>query len=266
MPPVSRIIAFGGGGYYTRTISISSIQYNYNLNTAMLSLGWDGVAPVKAYLNVTDTISSTSTSTYSLTISGFPASSQIYLSVGASAYVVGRGGNGGGVWSNPTNGEPGGPALYIRNTTIITNLGIIGGGGGGGGGGYSRYTAGAQYTGGGGGGGGRGVSNGGIGVQYAGWTPGQNGAAGSIVAAGTGGAGGVEAIYDGEDPPNLIDYLVAGTGGAGGTWGTAGAAGGVGNYLLSQSGGVGGSGGIAIDGVSYVTFATIGTVSGSQIN
>ena len=107
---------------------------------------------------------------------------------------------------------------------------------------------------------------GGIGVQYAGWTPGQNGAAGSIVAAGTGGAGGVEAIYDGEDPPNLIDYLVAGTGGAGGTWGTAGAAGGVGNYLLSQSGGVGGSGGIAIDGVSYVTFATIGTVSGSQIN
>lgn len=273
MPPVSRILALGGSGY-TATININSVTTNINVYSLAVTAGWNSIIPVRAIVNINANVYSTSTATPAVIASGFPTGSRVYINVSSGKYVAGAGGLGGGIWSGPTNGSAGGTAIYTRNTTIITNLGTIGGGGGGGGGGSSNfYNDGGYnnaYNGGPGGGGGAGLGAGGTGVSYAGWAAGNYGAAGTITAGGAGGLATTQNIvaYNEETGElDVVDTIYSGVGGVGGALGTAGSAGtNSGSYSIFYNAASGGAAGSAIDGSSYTTLQTAGTIAGSQIN
>ena len=91
---------------------------------------------------------------------GWP--SGIDLTINNYGYIAGYGGDGGGLFSNGSNG--GDAMLFTLDATLFNASGAIIGGGGGGGGGKNseRYIDGIQYLAGGGGG--------------AGWLPGVGGA------------------------------------------------------------------------------------------
>ena len=207
--------------------TISADVTNYNLRSAAIAAGWDGVAVLDAIVTVASGIvlSANSTSTYGFdTGSGFPAGSTLGLVLGG--YVCGMGGAGD---SGSSGGSAGGPALRAQYAiTIDASGGVIAGGGGGGGG----------YGGGGGGGrSGRTSSAGGGGGAAAG-TFSSGGKGGGTYAGngGTTGPGGDGDIY---------------YGGGGGGWGAKGGNGGW--------GGNGGSGGAAVVGNSYITWINTGT-------
>jgi hypothetical protein len=273
MPPVSRILSLGGGGY-TALITISSATAGVNVYSLAVSAGWNAIIPVRAIVNINDNVYSTTTATAAFIASGLPTGSKVFINIAAGKYIAGAGGLGGGIWSGPTNGSPGGTALYTRNTTFITNLGTIGGGGGGGGAGSSNYYNDGgynnAYNGGGGGGGGAGLGTGGTGTVYAGWAAGNYGATGTINAGGAGGLASVQDIvaYDEETGlTTVIDQIYSGVGGAGGALGAAGTTpSNSGSYSIFYNAAAGGAAGSAIDGSSYVTLQTAGTISGAQIN
>ena len=154
-----------------------------------------------------------------------------------SGYIVGAGGYGG---QEGGHGGGGGPALLVQGaTTILYNVGVIGGGGGGGGAGigYEDCQKPRAYNGGGGGGGGAGYVGGAGGGGQAGTgngTQGSNGTNGSIFGGGNPGGG----------------YVA---GGAGGNLGQSG---------QDSSNGAGGPG-AAIQGIGYVQIAQAGTILGS---
>ena len=275
MPTVSRLIAFGSQGFYNRNITLSTIQQNYNLYNDVVALGgWDLITPVNIRLTLNASCYSLNTGIPALSISGFPTFSKIFLTVSSSYYIAGSGGLGGGLWYTLSDGSPGGTGLYTRNTTFIYNSGTIGGGGGGGGQGRSIFEVSYNnYMGGGGGGGGASYGSPGDGMNFAGWTPGASGAGGGLAAGGGGGAGGYAQAWDNTDPANpvLVYDIQAGAGGAGGALGVAGSTGGQG-YLTAgglyvwTAATIGGAAGYSIDGASYCTFTTAGTIAGAQVN
>lgn len=219
----------GAAGAFPADIIISANTLDFNVNTALSALGWDGQSPFKANIivNAGVAVGASSTASYAFdTGTVFPSGSEINLINNGT--ISGRGGNGGGA-GRSYGGDPGGPGLIARNAIGITNNGVIQGGGGGGG---SRPDLGW-----GGGGGGAGYP-GGTGGTGGGYDDGQgpNGRTGTLTAGGIGG------------------YYY---GGAGGSPGASGAS------SATMGPQPGGSGGLAITGNNKISWTTIGTTYGS---
>ena len=225
-----------------------------NLRELCDQLGYSGTrtARVRARLDVPSgssiaLIGSSSTSTAALTTGVFPAGSVVQLTIGAGAFICGRGGDGGipflpvgagGV--DGTDGSPGGPAMLVQCDTALVNYGKIQGGGGGGGGGFAGSSI---KCGGGGGGAGYTISSGG---QT------QDGDAGS------GGSGGVQA------PGFGGKSSAASSSGDGAVGGGAGQAGG---DLLpwSYNGGAAGPA-IQVDSSFTLTKVITGSIAGAEVS
>lgn len=219
----------GAAGAFPASIIISANTVNFNINTALIALGWDGLSPFKAsvVVNAGVAVGSSTTSAYAFdTGTVFPQGSEITLINNGT--ITGRGGDGGGA-GRAYAGDPGGPALIARTAITITNNGVIQGGGGGGG---SRPDLGW-----GGGGGGAGY-------------PG-----------GTGGIGG--GYDDGQGPNGRVGTLSAG--GIGGYYygGAGGDPGASGNSSATIGPQPGGAGGLAVMGNSNIAWNVIGTTYGS---
>ena len=238
-----------------KKVDVTSSTQNININTLMGSPSY----PLTAVVNISGslTIGSSSTSNPAITTSGLPAGSKVFLIIGSGTYVVGKGGVGGsrGPGTSANNiypGTAGGTALYTRVTTYLDNSGTIGGGGGGGGSGGVTYLTGQaydDYTGAGGGGAGNAVGAGGVGTGQCA----SGGASGTLT---TGGAGVAWCSNAGSGEQQVGSY-----GGNGGNLGSAGS-----NGTPYQTHNVGGAAGYAIDGVSYITKKTAGTITGSEVN
>jgi hypothetical protein len=225
--------------------TISSNQTNANLRTLALNAGWNGASNVVATIGSGIQITSTSTGTPALTISGsFPGG----VSLTNNGFIIGRGGNGGGGgsgYSSGANGGGGGTALSVSSPVSINNAGTIGGGGGGGGGSLGLYS-GNQAP---GGGGGAGFGAAGACNGCGGRPMDRNSSAGGLTTAGLGG------LYGNE---------------RGGNGGGLGASGGQGTgeqngydpgYTTGASSG--GSGGSAVTGNSNITWTAFGTRTGA---
>jgi len=259
---------FASGFTYSETISVAVDRYN--VAAKAITAGWDGSTPLNANITIAANVYSSIQSTPAFICPELPATSQINIQINANRGIIGKGGNagvGGTNSSSPTVGTDGGTALYTRYNLTINNLGVIAGGGGGGGGGaWNRVTttesvcivtsegdtictdeAITRNHGGGGGGGGSGFTGGqGSGGAGGGGTSGytgSSGAAGTNTAGGNGGGGGP----------------LAGDGGNGGARGQDGQSG---QSTDDQAGRVGGVSGFAINGNSYITWTTVGTLLG----
>jgi len=265
----AKAYGFGAGGAFR--VTISSNQTDLNLRTYLVTSGWNEISQPVVTIDTGIYISSSSTATPALTISGsFPAG--VYLI--NSGFIVGKGGDGGGGGTAFFSGSPGSPggagglalSVSVSNTTIDNAAGTIGGGGGGAGGGGAQAAnvfASSQGWGGGGGGGGRsGVSSssggggGGTGASASRFA--QSGNPGTTSGGGTGGLGAAA-----PDPS-----FCGGTGGTGGTWGSAGSSGGNGASpgqpsFERTSPGAGGAAGAAITGNSNITWIAFGIRLGS---
>jgi hypothetical protein len=238
----------------TRTITIDSSVNNFNLRTVHDTIypavtGSETPAiQIKCIINSGAIIGSSSTSVPAFDVGSWPGT--VDITIQSSGLIQGAGGGGGRGFSTAAGeaGSAGGPAFYTRYAIDLNNAGSIwGGGGGGGGGGHRSGFIGPPGSGGGAGGGGGSGTNGGDGGS--GTTGGTtNGSPGT---AENGGAGGIS------PPANT------GHGGAGGNPGSAGSNGAAG---VSTAGGAGGAGGAAVDGTSFVTYVSAGSILGSQIN
>ena len=224
---------------YDFSLTISSNAQQLNLATYASSNGWNGSAPLVITIASGVHITSSSPSTAAISTGSCPAG----LTILNSGNIHGDGGNGGDAtngYGPGGNGEAGGHAILVTNSTSlsVTNNsgGVIAGGGGGGGAGSGRYFGGGmEYFGGAGGGGrcGYGHTTAGGGNSY---ENAQNGGSGSYSSAG--GSGGNNAA-------------------GGGTWGAAGGNG----SAYTWSGGTGGAAGSSVSG-SYTLTANNGTMYG----
>jgi hypothetical protein len=226
--------AYGKSNVFVLTIS--SNQTNVNLRSLAVSSGWDQSLKVVATINGGVYVSSNSTGTPALTVSGsFPGGVELTN----NGFIVGMGGKGGdGGVGNGQSGSAGGLALSVSSAITINNASgtVAGGGGGGGAGGAVDTVCGCTPINipGGGGGGGRSSAA----ANSAGGANG--GGAGTVSSAGAGGSGGAN-------------------GGAGGNWGASGSNGNNGTYAR----GLGGAGGGAVSGNSNITWTAFGTRTGS---
>ena len=263
---ISMSDGYGKANQFAFTISAN--QTNANLRTLAVNAGWNQSSKVVATIASGVTISSNSTGTAALVVSGsFPGGVEL-VNNGA---VTGMGGAGGrGSNSNVANaaGLAGGAAFSASVAITVTNNGSLNGGGGGGGGGGSADNGCDMYgctntTSGSGGGGGRSSpaanSAGGLGGASMGGTNsvcvGNPGNAGTSSAAGTGGAA-------------KVCLLTGGAGGTGGGYGAAGSAGSpgyspYGGTAYPNGGGSGGAGGAAVVGNSNITWVATGTRLGA---
>ena len=202
-----------------------ALSYVFSANTTQTTIttsSLSGYIAGKTDLTITVNsgiyLYSTSTATPALTITGAATGDTITLV--NNGYIMGMGGAstdvGAGMIFNP--GFPGGSAISLGYSIVLTNNSYIGGGGGGG------ANVGNYGSGGGGAGGGKG-GNGGINAGGAGGGPGSPGGNGTVSAGGGGGR------------------IMPGVGGAGGTPGSGGGAGGGGGGTSYQT--AGGSAGIA---------------------
>ncbi len=247
------------------TYTISTNQTNLNLRDGAIAAGWNQSTQLIVVIDSGVYVSSNSTGTPGLTVSGsFPGGVRLTN----NGFIVGMGGAGGNgcnvLISNTgsgTAGSAGGLALSVSAAISITNNGTIGGGGGGGGGGQGRFASDESTTrraGGGGGGGGRSSttnSSGGTGGSASGGSPGSNGNPGTSSAAGTGGAGG---------SLPFTPSASAGAGGGGGGWGASGSTGANGTQGAVVNGPYsGGSAGAAVSGNSNITWVVTGTRLGA---
>jgi hypothetical protein len=230
--------AGGGGGLQDRVIVI-----NANVNNVNLRDMHDSIYPqvtdddvsasppvtLTVLINLGVIVGSANTGNPAFDVGDWPIGFQI--TIANSGRIQGAGGNGGDQSSpGPGQGYPGGTALYTRHNVTVDNDGEIWGGGGGGG--ISGVIIGQFARGGGG----------------AGTVPGQapSQPSGTPPANGTseaGGSGGSVGSLDGGD---------------GGDPGQAGETG--------EAGKTGGAAGNAIDGDSFVTFDTAGSVLGPTVN
>jgi hypothetical protein len=203
-------------------------------------------------------------------VGSLPIGSSVTLSIPADATITGRGGNGGygsnSEGAQSMGGDFGGTGLYTRYALSLTNNGLIGGGGGGGGGAGGRVVYNAAGSGGGGAGGYHESINSNAIIASDG-TTGLSPGANELVPAGVGGIG-AGPRTDGSTSPRASDGTRT-TGGAGSsdvygnrTGGTGGNLGAVGLAVVAA----GGAAGNAIDGHSYITYVTSGTISGGQVN
>lgn len=242
--PTSGVISLNQ--FYGTTAQFSfAISSNYSspqdLRTLALAAGWDGTDYLVATNNAI--ISSNTTSSAALTISGSFPNGVLFVNNG---YVVGMGGRGGAAEGNggTQQGYAGGSALSISSAVSINNAGTLAGGGGGGSSSTSFGWSGTILTGG-GGGGASGLTPAIAGFCYYNSTaqPSQYNASTGMYS--TGGA----------TSPGYISGVVAPQAGYGGSWGSAGGAGGYG----------GGAGGAAVSGNGYVTWVATGTRYGALV-
>ena len=269
--PTAMLLAGGFAFNYV----ISADTANFNVRTAAIAAGWDGIAPLKATVMVNAGVYVYSTSTASPafdTGTPFPSGSTITLINNGYIYGMGGAGATGGrsippspMAETPAAGSSGGPALNAQAAITVVNIGVIagGGGGGGGGGGASRDSGepGWFTSGGGGGGGGQGYNGGALGSGGSaggGGTVaaanGNAGTAGSKTANGTAGSGGASGGGGvGGDGGNGAALGATGSSGTAGTAGADGAAG---------SGSAGGSPGNSVTGNSNITWTVTGTRTG----
>jgi len=245
--------------------TISSNQTNANLRTLAINAGWNQSSKVVATISSGVYVSSNSTGTPALTVSGsFPGGVELVN----NGYIIGMGGNGGSGsmygCANASSGSSGGLALSVSTSISITNNNTIGGGGGGGVGGGGRWASNdccSFSAGGGGGGGGRSgaASNSSGGARgYCTFgdikSYGSDGGSGTVSSAGSGGGGG----YIADQP------LAGGAGGSGGSWGSSGGSGGTGyGGNISLPAGGGGGGGSAVSGNGYISWVATGARYGS---
>ena len=265
--PTAMLLAGGFAFNYV----ISADTANFNVRTAAIAAGWDGIAPLKATVMVNAGVYVYSTSTASPafdTGTPFPSGSTITLINNGYIYGMGGAGATGGrsippspMAETPAAGSSGGPALNAQAAITVVNIGVIagGGGGGGGGGGAYRDSGGWFNSGGGGGGGGQGYNGGALGSGGSTGGGGYNadgnaGTAGSKTANGTAGSGG--ASGGGEVGGDGGNGAALGATGSSGTAGTAGAGGAAG------SGSAGGSPGNSVTGNSNITWTVTGTRTG----
>ena len=247
MPQLSRtgsrnITSFGRGKGFVFQATIAADVNNYNLRTAAVAAGWNGVLPLVARVTINSSVvvGSANTASYAFDTgtTAYPTGSRLFLTV--NGYIIGAGGNGasGNGAANLRPGDPAGPALRVNHGTFLTNNNIIGGGGGGSG----REGYGGSNGGAGAGGAGRiaGVSVG------SGATTAKNG---SLLVGGTTGYGVINGRTTQPDPNQYA------------TWGsTLGQDGNVGGY-----GGLGGTGGNAIVGTSNITYVVTGRIHGRTV-
>ena len=243
---------YGKSNQYTYTIS--SNQTNFCMRAGAVSAGWNGSSALAVTINSGVIISSNSTGTPAMTITGsFPGG----VTVTNNGTIVGMGGAGGrGAFINyysASSGSAAGTAVKVLSAVTFNNVGTIAGGGGGGGGGSSSSNAYGQRANGGGGGGGRssnaencsGGSGGGSCRPFC-VSPGSAGCAGTYSSAGGGGGGGFVCTEG--------SSASGGSGGSGGGWGAVGGSAAAG----------GGSGGNATCGAgTYITWTGTGTRYGS---
>lgn len=228
-----------------RVIIIDSAINDVNLRTLHDSIYPDPTGhesppiTIRAYVEQSVIVGSTSTSTPAFNVGDWPAG--IAISIHVRGRIQGRGGKGGASFSTfGTDGLPGGLALFARYPfQLILNEGdggIWGGGGGGGG-------ADDPQDGSGGGGGGGAGQLGGDGGDGSGANqfPGQPG---TSEAGGLGGVGNFGRVGGPGGRPGLPGEEAAG----GGTRGQGGAA------------------GLAIDGLSFITKTGAGDIRGAEIN
>ena len=251
---------FGGGGAGPFAYTVSANQTNFCMRAGAVAAGWNGSSALVVTINSGVIISSNTTGTPAMTISGTYAGG---VTVTNNGYILGMGGNGGcgtrascggGAYRN---GKPGGTGLLVSSAVTINNAsGSIGGGGGGGGGGaVGACSCGGLYAGGGGGGGGR-----------TGSTNSSGGAVGNYGGGGSGGAAGTFSGGGGGGSPNSCGGKYGGSGGTGATWGASGASGNLAPVCVSSpyGRGTGGYGGPATCGSgTYITWTNVGTRYGS---
>lgn len=273
---------YGAKAAFVFTATISSNTNNYNVQTAMVAAGWNGIDPFIATITINSgvIVGSTSTGSYAFTAtSSFPTGSSLSITNNGTIQGMGGAGGAGGPASCNTggySGYAGGPALSISCPVTFnnTNGSILGGGGGGAGGGGARGVdsnwAHEARAGGGGGGGGRGTNGGagGAGGSADGWVGGAAGSAGTSSAGGAYGAGGTKTTED----KNGYGTATGGRGGAGGAAGSSGGTGTAGAYncgpnppgpeVETPPGSVG-AGGAAVVGNSNITWNGTGIRLGS---
>ncbi len=245
----------------TFSFTISSNQTNANLRTLAINAGWNQSSKVVATISSGVYISSNSTGTPALTVSGsFPGGVDLIN----NGTIVGMGGAGGKAAYAGTAGGGGGTALSAQTSVYVVNNGIIAGGGGGGGGGgvwivpiYNgegdQIGATAYHGSGGGGGRSSAAANsagGGTGSAGAPYVTANN-------YAGTGGAGTLSGPGSYGSRPSINHSY----GGAGGDWGAAGANGTNRSGATGATGG--GAGGYAVTGNGYVSWGATGTRYGA---
>lgn len=249
--PTSGVISlsnfFGAVKLFQFTIS-TTYTTTQDLRSLALAAGWNGADPVLATVSSGVLISSSTTASAALTVSGsFPAG----VSLVNNGSIVGMGGQGANADSV---GNAGGAAIAVSTAISITNNGILAGGGGGGGAGISWGWNGLNRS-----------------------TPGSAGGSGLTQAIAPGplypgtSVGGQASQYDSgtgmySTPGASQNWgyggRVSSYGGAGGTWGNQGQQGG--NIDgLSGGGYVGGAGGAAVSGNSNVTWLATGTRYGA---
>jgi hypothetical protein len=250
----------------TYTYTVSSNQTNFCMRAGAVSAGWNGTSKLSVVINSGVYISSNSTSTPAMTISGSYPNGVTVTNSGTIAGMGGNGGRGGCYGCVGSSGASGGTALKVSSAVTFNNTsGTIAGGGGGGGGGsgaYANFSCNIYTVGGGGGGGGRtGLSNSSGGAGGTGYNPpstsGGAGGAGTYSSAGSGGTGAGMGFCGG-------GTINGGNGGSGGTWGASGASGSCATAGSGAAPGTGGGGGKATCGAgTYITWSGTGTRYGS---
>jgi len=234
---ISMLDGRGKSSQFGLTIA-SNLSSPTNLNSYAVSQGWDGASKLVVTINSGVVLSSNTTATPALTISGsYPSGVEVVN----NGVIVGMGGAGGiGIWYTGGGGSglSGGTALSVSSSVTFTNSGTIAGGGGGGGGGNGRGNG---AIGGNGGGGRSGLTNspGGYGANTSPGNPGTYSAAGA-------GQSGSCYTYKNES-------ICGGNGGAGGGWGANG----------TNVSGAGGAGGAAVSGNGNITWVSTGTRYGA---
>jgi inhibitor of cysteine peptidase len=200
-------------GFDKIDVSVTTDKVNYDVKTALIAAGWDGVTKIDATITIASGVKlyGNSASAYGMYIQGiFPATSKV--NIVNNGYILGYGGSGGAavyvyyydyafIYPAGYPGGYGGNALLVSAATTvnISNFGTIAAGGGGGG------SAGASY----------GSAGGGYGA----------GNSGSLVPSGNGGAFGIAG-------GNGAGYGYSGGGGAGGQPGIATVGAGNANWLV----------------------------------
>jgi len=261
-------MANGYGKANEFAFTISSNQTNANLASLATAAGWSGASKLIATIGSGVYISSNSTGTPALTVSGsFPGG----VTLTNNGTIVGMGGAGGqgqaggtGGTNSAGTGGTGGTALSVSSPITITNNGTIAGGGGGGGGGAQGVKVdnwkGASGPGGGGGRSGLTNSAGGAGGPL--WV-------GSIYTGAAGSAGTISGAGNGGGRSSWLYYSSTyynGIGGNGGSWGASGSGGqngygGAGAFAFQPA--AGGAGGNAVSGNSNITWVSTGTRYGT---
>jgi hypothetical protein len=261
-----------------QTVTLAANTTDYIFDTAKLFSYIPGSTDAILVVNPGIIITSLSTASPAITITGFIAGDTI--AIVNNGYIIGRGGDGGrggGLESGSTlfpavAGGNGGPAIELTSLTgipiSVENNGVLAGGSGGGGGGgwgysiesngYSTFNIVA-----GGGGGGGGITNGAGGIHgrslqaYGAYRVPTTGPGAGTPPAYTFGAGRT-------DTANFGGATVGGVGGNGGALASAGSTGGTGTGSQSRvAGAIGGLAGKAINlnGAIYTAVAAAVTLS-----